>query len=603
MEQKKSKIVWIIIGIIVGIIIIGGIIAYYIISNLDRNTPEEVFSQYIDLLKNENYEEMFNLISSSTKERVDREFFLNRNKNIYEGIEACNIEVSNILYDKENKKIDYTMSFDTVCGAISFNNTVTFDRQEDNKYYINWYSSLIFPDLKEEYKVRVYTTTGKRGNILDRNGNILARTLEDGTREYPYGKAASHLVGYVGDITEEELQENKNEGYTSSSIIGKTGLEYAYEERLRGETGSEIYIVDENENIVKELASTNVKDGENIKTTIDIELQNKIYNEFDGDNGFSVAINPKTGEVLAMVSTPTYNANDFINGFSEEEWNKISNDSNTPFLCRYQSTWVPGSSFKPIIAAIGLTTGKMDKDEDYGRSGLSWQKDESWGDYQVTTLTTYSGPANLRNALIYSDNIYFAKSALKIGASVLEEQFKKIGFDKSLDFPIYMDASQFSNDGEFSSEIQLADTGYGQGEVLVNPLHIASIYSAFVNDGNMIKPYIEYNEKKEKEYLVKNAFSKDAANTIRDYLIQTVENPAGTAYEARISGITLAGKTGTAEIKTSQNDDTGTELGWFNCFIVSDDEDEQLLTINMIEDVKDRGGSHYLLPKVRNIFK
>ena len=353
MEQKKSKIVWIIIGIIVGIIIIGGIIAYYIISNLDQNTPEEVFSQYIDLLKNENYEEMFNLISSSTKERVDKEFFLNRNKNIYEGIEACNIEVSNILYDKENKKIDYTMSFDTVCGAISFNNTVTFDRQEDNKYYINWYSSLIFPDLKEEYKVRVYTTTGKRGNILDRNGNILARTLEDGTREYPYGKAASHLVGYVGDITEEELQENKNEGYTSSSIIGKTGLEYAYEERLRGETGSEIYIVDENENIVKELASTNVKDGENIKTTIDIELQNKIYNEFDGDNGFSVAINPKTGEVLAMVSTPTYNANDFINGFSEEEWNKISNDSNTPFLCRYQSTWVPGSSFKPIIAAIG----------------------------------------------------------------------------------------------------------------------------------------------------------------------------------------------------------------------------------------------------------
>ena len=119
----------------------------------------------------------------------------------------------------------------------------------------------------------------------------------------------------------------------------------------------------------------------------------------------------------------------------------------------------------------------------------------------------------------------------------------------------------------------------------------------------MRKPYIGYNEKNEKEYLVKNAFSKDAANTIRDYLIQTVENPAGTAYEARISGITLAGKTGTAEIKASQNDDTGTELGWFNCFIVSDDEDEQLLTINMIEDVKDRGGSHYLLPKVRNIFK
>ncbi len=86
---------------------------------------------------------------------------------------------------------------------------------------------------------------------------------------------------------------------------------------------------------------------------------------------------------------------------------------NNPMLVRYQNTYVPGSSFKPITAAIGLTTGKMSADEDYGPSGLSWQNNSSWGNYRVTTLQTYSGPANLRNALIYSDNIYFAKVCIK----------------------------------------------------------------------------------------------------------------------------------------------------------------------------------------------
>ena len=212
-------------------------------------------------------------------------------------------------------------------------------------------------------------------------------------------------------------------------------------------------------------------------------------------------------------------------------------------------------------------------------------------------------PANLRNALIYSDNIYFAKSALKIGANTFAEQLLKIGFDTEMPFTINMDKSQFANDNKFVSEIQLADTGYGQGKVLVNPLHMASMYSAFANEGNMIKPYIEYKENATAEYWIKNAFTKEAAKTVRDDMIQTIENVNGTGHEAKINGMTLAGKTGTAEIKASQDDDSGTEIGWFNAFKVSDNPNDQLLIINMIEDVKDRGGSHYLLPKVKTMFE
>lgn len=601
MEEKgKSKKIGIIVAIILIVLLIAGGVAWYIIANMDKNTPEEVWNSYISYLKNKDYEGMYSLLSESTKTRIDKDTYLSRNKNIYEGIEATNIEVSNVVYNKENKTINYDMSFDTLAGEVSMSNSVTFDRQDDNMYYINWYSSLIFPDLQENYKVRVYSNSGSRGKILDRNGNVLAETNEAGQREYPYGKVAAHLVGYVRGISAEELAEHKGEGYTESSIIGKTGLEAAFEDKLRGKNGSGIYIVDQNEARLKTIAETNIEDGEDIKTTIDIELQKDIYDEFDGNNALSIAMNPKTGEILAMVSLPSFDSNKFVTGFTDEEWKELSSSEDTPMLARYQSTWAPGSSFKPVTGAIGINTDSFSASDDFGTSGLSWQKDSSWGDYKVTTLTAYSGAANLRNAFIYSDNIYFAKAALKIGSDTFEKQLLNIGFDKSLDFPISMSTSEFGDENKFDSEVQLADSGYGQGKVLVNPLHMASIYSAFVNNGNIIKPRIEYN--KTTEYWIEDAFSEDTAKTIRDDLVQVVENSGGTGHAAKISGVTLAGKTGTAELKASK-DESGEELGWFNAFVVSDKADEQILTVNMVENVENRGGSHYLLPKVKNIIQ
>lgn len=421
-------------------------------------------------------------------------------------------------------------------------------------------------------------------------------------RVYPLGEATSHLVGYVQNISAEELKENEGKGYTSQSVIGKSGLEKIYEDRLKGTNGSEIYIVDEKGNKKSTVAKKELQNGEDIKLTIDATLQNRIYSQFKEDNSANVAINPKTGEVLALVNTPAYDSNDFTLGMSNSKWNSLQNDENKPLYNRYQATCVPGSSFKPVIAAIGLTTGKMDAEENYGKSGLSWQKDSSWGSYKVITLKEYGDNANLRNALVNSDNIYFAKAALKIGEETLAEQLLKIGFNKDIPFEQGMYKSQFADNNKFESEIQLADTGYGQGKVLVNPVHMASIYSAFVNDGNMVKPYLEYKENAKTEYWIEEAFSKEAANTVKDDLIQVVEDANGTAHSAKISSMTIAGKTGTAEIKQSKEDSTGTEIGWFNAFRVTDNANEQLLIISMVEDVKDKGGSHYLLPKVKDIF-
>ena len=417
------------------------------------------------------------------------------------------------------------------------------------------------------------------------------------SRVYPLGESAAHLIGYVQNITAEELEENKGKGYSSNSVIGKAGLEKIYEDRLKGTDGVEIYIEDSEGNRKTDIAKIDVQNGESIKLTIDANIQQNLYNQLKEDEGFFVVMHPQTGELLALVSTPSYNPIDFVLGMSTEKWNSIKNDEKNPMLTRYLQSYCPGSTFKPITGAIGLTTGSLSTEDTFTYSGLSWKKD-NWGEYDITTLTAYNGPKNLRNALTYSDNIYFAQATLQIGKDNFTSGLKKIKFDENIDFTLSLSKSQYANSGEISNEKLLADSGYGQGEILVNPIHMASIYSAFANDGNMIKPYLEVKESNEVEYLVEGAFTAESANIIKDDLIQVVEQ--GTATDMKVSGRTIAGKTGTAELKASKDAEADV-LGWFNCF-TADSTGEQLLIVSMVENSRELGGSHYLIEKIKTLF-
>ena len=431
------------------------------------------------------------------------------------------------------------------------------------------------------------------------------KIIDADERIYPQGVSTSQLVGYIQPINAEELKEKAKDGYTSSSKIGKYGLERAYESTLRAVNGSEIYIEDANGNKKTSIAKQEQKDGQDVKLTIDSKLQQTVYEQFKDDKSAVVVMNPKTGEVLALASCPSFDSNDFSLGMTTADYKNLTENPDNLLYNRYLATYAPGSSFKPIIGAIGLTTGAFSADDDFGRSGSKWQNDSSWGDFYITTLSTYNGPANLKNALIHSDNIYFAKAALKIGGKNLINSLKNIGFGQQIEFPQTISKSSYSNSESFTNETQLANSGYGQGEVLVNPIHMAMMYSAFVNEGNMIMPYLEYKENASSQtakYYKENAFSKEAANEVRDGLIQVVENPSGTAHSAKIEGKTIAGKTGTAEIKQSKDDTEGTEIGWFNAFNVGESDESLLLVVSMVENVKGKGGSHYLLPKVRAIF-
>lgn len=169
------------------------------------------------------------------------------------------------------------------------------------------------------------------------------------------------------------------------------------------------------------------------------------------------------------------------------------------------------------------------------------------------------------------------------------------GFNEKLDFPQEVTKSSY---GVMDSEASIANSGYGQAEMLVNPILMASMYSIFANEGNMVKPYLIYesNEENRVKYYKENVITAKNANIIKEDLIQVVER--GTGKACKIDGKIIAGKTGTAEIKSSQQDKSGEEIGWFNSF----DNNDKII-ISMIENVKSKGGSHYVTEKVRKIWE
>ena len=154
-------------------------------------------------------------------------------------------------------------------------------------------------------------------------------------RVYSLGEEAAHLVGYVQSVTAEDLEKHQGEGYTSTSVIGKSGLELVYEDILRGINGTEIYITDSKGNKIQELAKQDKKDGENITLTIDSSLQKQVYNQMKNDKGLFVIMEPKTGELLALVSTPSFDSNDFTVGLSQEKWDELNNDEGNPLYNRF----------------------------------------------------------------------------------------------------------------------------------------------------------------------------------------------------------------------------------------------------------------------------
>ena len=649
MKDKKK---WI-IGISACVLLI---VSVFFVFNQGKSN-EQVVTEYFELLKKKDYKQMYQMLNPKIVYTPTQKYFVEKYKEFYEEIDAKNIQIK--ILDEQDSVIEYLIYIDTLAGRITYRNKVgvkdeqiqfnknlimdgytdgckikittynpekrgrILDRNgkvlaEDGKGYsvglvkgklngendygqiaqyletdvetlqkkmsASWINDDSFVPIKTVSEATKNDLINK--NILGING-VKISTVS--IRTYPYDKVASHIVGYVQNVNAEDLKKHKNEGYNSTSVIGRNGIEAAYEEKLKGITSGKIELVDKNDKVIKELCHKEVKmSPQDITLTIDIDLQQSLYNEYQNDKSASVALNPKTGEVLALESTPSYSNNDFVLGLSTDKWNALNNDVNQPLMSRYKQTYTPGSSMKPITAAIGLETKTIDPNKDLGAKD-KWQKDSSWGNYYVTTLHAPS-PNNLKNAITYSDNVYFARSALNIGKDNLFKYYKNLKIGEKIPFELALNKSQYINKNQKVSDQLIADSGYGQGQILMNPVQLASIYSAFVNNGSIYQPHIVQGQTKT---WIKNVFSKETTKTIKEALINAIADKNGTGHAIYHDHVVLAGKTGTAEIKQSQSDTTGTELGWFT--VMTTDEKQPILMTTVVEDVKNRGGSGYVV--------
>ncbi|API93428.1 penicillin-binding protein 3 [Virgibacillus pantothenticus] len=401
-------------------------------------------------------------------------------------------------------------------------------------------------------------------------------------RIYPGGEATGALVGYIGSVTAEDLKEQKEGNYSDQDVIGKRGLEKLYEKQLRGEKGSQIKIVKDGEETV--LAEKEAKDGENIKLTIDINVQEKIYQTLDGNMATVSAINAKTGETLGLVSSPSFNPNNILYGTTPNLWKQLEEDSKNPLLNRFSSTYAPGSVMKPITAAIGLSNGKIDPKKGLEINGLTWSNGEGWGDYEVTRVSESNGPVDLHDALVRSDNIYFAMQAVNMGEKAYVEGLKAFGLGTHFPFEYPITASSISASGKLDDEVLLANTSYGQGELEMSSLHLATAYTAFLNNGNMLKPTLLANEDK-KQIWKEKLITPEQADIIKEALRDVVVS--GTAKQsAKNADFPVSGKTGTAELKLT-SDDSGQENGWFVGYPT---DDEDIIVSVMIEEIKGKSG-------------
>lgn len=355
----------------------------------------------------------------------------------------------------------------------------------------------------------------KRGSIYDRDGEVLAETIVDGdnrTRSYPKGHLYSHIIGYY------------------SRVYGKSQLEMKYDKQLLGHGDINITF-------------NELRSGYDLNLTIDNDLQEYAYKQLDGRRGAVVAIEPETGKILAMVSYPDFDpSTDAI----EKNWKDIVEREDSPLLARATGgLYPPGSTYKIVTAATAYNAGYSDKTfEDNGVFKQGGLKVSNYGGESYGTI-------NVRKAFEVSSNFAFCTLGYELGAQNVKDAAEAFGVNKDIDMDIPVSKSRI--DYKKMTNEDAALVSIGQGQLLMTPLHVAMLGAAVANNGKMMKPYLVntittssgLTLSTTKPTVFCQPMSAECASYMDGLMIDVVKE--GTGRSAAISGITVAGKTGTAE--------------------------------------------------------
>ncbi|MBQ3131453.1 MAG: hypothetical protein IJC24_01980 [Clostridia bacterium] len=438
-------------------------------------------------------------------------------------------------------------------------------------------------------------------------------------RSYPEKDMLAHTIGYVGIVnapdaetlskTLAQLNEGRTEEdglYNSDSYVGRNGLEAQFERELRGKDGYRIYICTPQGTNRRTLYTKEQQNGQDLQLTINYDLQKRLDFVLDsvlyGETtaGAVIVMNPVTGAIDAMSSWPGYDLNSFARGISSVDYNALLSMANTPLYNRLtQGLYPPGSVLKAFTAVAALQTATLDEnyvfegeiEEDY------WLPTEfgTWMGSKIKRTEVKYGrmsPLNMRSAIVHSDNIYFANASLLLGWDNYQSYMTSIGFGEKMPFDLNVATSQLYNEGTELSLMLLAESGYGQGELLTTPLQMAVMFSAFANGGNIMQPYIVESlcETKGITYdTVSSTMPKPWKTGVIDqasldivvpYLQDVVDHDLnGTGRSLKVNSVQVAAKTGTAEI----GNDKSREISWFAGFRCGVEPADARLVLVMLE--------------------
>lgn len=397
------------------------------------------------------------------------------------------------------------------------------------------------------------------------------------TRLYPANGAGSHLYGYVGEISEAELLANPK--YTTGDIIGQKGLERFYNDQLKGHDGVLYLEVSATGRIMGEyqgMAEMPPVKGATLELNIDWGLQVVAESLLaEQGQGAVVALDVRDGGVLVLASSPSFDANLFSGVVSLKDWEKIQTDPSHPLLNRaVQGTYPPGSAMKPFTAAMGLHFGRIDRDSHFD----SCRGQKRFGNRSFKCWRPEGhGRLGLHQAIVQSCDIYFYQLGVACGIELWERYMPECRFGKQTGIDIPGEKSGNSPSTEFFNKrygpggwtkFLVINLAIGQGEVLVTPLQMASLYAALVNDGTILEPHIVRriidSDGAINEVAPKILGHMPLTSAQRQILVDALEGvtsePGGTARSVQIEGVRVGGKTGTAQ------NPHGEDHSWFVCF-------------------------------------
>lgn len=381
--------------------------------------------------------------------------------------------------------------------------------------------------------------------------------IESSRRLYPQDGFAAHFLGYVGEISEAELDSPAYADYHQGDIIGKEGIERQYNDQLKGVDGQRRVLVDSlghERAVVDADDQLAAKPGKDLQLALDLDLQTVAELAMDGKRGAVVALDPRTGELLAMVSRPTFDPNKFTGRISRSDWKEIADDPFKPLLNRaIQAELAPGSTFKPITAIAGLETGTIDKETHFHCSGGA----SFYGHYFACHKKTGHGDVNLHIGIEQSCDVFFYNVGNRLGIDNIAKYAEIAGYGHKtgIDLPHESESTMPSTHWKQRNYRQKWFAGetisvaIGQGAVTVSPLEMASAIGGLVTGGKWYRPHTLKGAKVE---LVREGhFNPDNVAQVVSGM-SAVVNEGGTGHAAALPDVKVGGKTGTAQLASNE---------------------------------------------------